>query len=156
MIFHVNSDFYTQVTKTFADLRDKKVIHFDAADVTRVEIHNEHGNIVVNSKGNDMWVIEAPDSLKGKNAASSMLFDPLTALRSDKIIDHPAANITAKVAKPAIEETLTYKDKKTVTVRLSKPEGDVVYAQVSGSPAIYTLKKPDYDPLNYEASSLVQ
>jgi hypothetical protein len=152
----VNSDLYTQVTKTFADLRDKKVIHFDAADVTRVEIHNEHGNIVVNSKGADAWVIESPDNVKGKNAASSMLFDPLTALRSDKIIDHPAGNITSRLSKPAIEVTLTYKDKKTVTVRLSKPEGDLVYGQVSGDPAVYTLKKPDFDPLNYEASSLAQ
>jgi hypothetical protein len=156
MIFDVNPDFYTQVTKTFADLRDKKVIHFDAADVTRVEIHNEHGNIAVNSKGDNMWVIESPDNLKGKNAASSMLFDPLTALRSDKIIDHPAANILSKLAKPAIEVMLTYKDKKTVTVKLSKVEDDVCYAQVSGDPAVYTLKKPDFDPLNYEASSLVQ
>ena len=156
MIFHVNSDLYTQVTKTFADLRDKKVIHFDAADVTRVEIHNEHGNIVVNSKGTDAWVIESPDNLKGKNAASSMLFDPLTALRSDKIIDHPAGTITSRLSKPAIEVTLTYKDKKSVTVRLSKPEGDLVYGQVSGDPAVYTLKKPDFDPLNYEASSLAQ
>jgi hypothetical protein len=41
-------------------------------------------------------------------------------------------------------------------VRLSKPEQDVVYGQVSGDPAIYSLKKPDFDPLNYEASSLVQ
>jgi hypothetical protein len=132
------------------------VIHVDAADVTRIEIHNEHGDIAVNSKGNDMWVIESPANLKGKNAPSSMLFDPLNALSSDKIIDHPPASITAKLAKPAIEVTLTFKDKKTVTVRFSKPEADVVYGQVSGDPAIYTLKKPDYDPLNYEASSLAQ
>jgi hypothetical protein len=156
MIFHVNSDFYTQVTKTFGDLRDKKVIRFDAADVNRVELHNEHGAIVVNSKGDDTWVIESPDNLKGKNAASSMLFDPLTALRSDKIIDRPPASIASKLAKPAIEVILTYKDKKTVTVRLSKPEGDIVYAQVSGDPSLYTLKKPDFDPLNYEASALAQ
>jgi hypothetical protein len=156
MIFHVNSDFYTQVTKTLADLRDKKVIHVSAADVTREEIRNEHGDIVVDSKGDDTWVIESPANLKGKNAGSSMLFDPLNSLRSDKIIDHAPAGIASKAAKSGIEVTLTYKDKKTVIVRLSKPEGDVVYAQVSGDPAIYTLKKPDYDPLNYEASSLVQ
>jgi hypothetical protein len=101
-------------------------------------------------------VIEAPANLKGKNAPSSMLFDPLNALRSDKIIDHPPASIASKTAKPAIEVKLTYKDKKIVTVRLTQPENDVVYAQVSGDPAVYTLKKPDYDPLNYEASSLAQ
>jgi hypothetical protein len=156
MIFHVNSDLDTQLTKSLADLRDKKVIHVDAADITRFEIHNERGDIAVNSKGSDMWEIESPANLKGKSAPSSMLFDPLTALRSDKIIDHPPASITSKAAKPAIEVKLTYKDKKIVTVRLTQPENDVVYAQVSGDPAVYTLKKPDYDPLNYEASALAQ
>jgi hypothetical protein len=156
MIFHVNSDLDTQLTKSLADLRDKKVIHVDAADITRFEIHNEHGDIAVNSKGSDMWEVESPTNLKGKSAPSSMLFDPLTALRSDKIIDHPPAGIASKAAKPAIEVKLTYKDKKIVTVRLTQPENDVVYAQVSGDPAVYTLKKPDYDPLNYEASSLAQ
>ena len=35
MVFHVNSDLYAQLTKTFADLRDKKVLHFDAANLNR-------------------------------------------------------------------------------------------------------------------------
>ena len=38
--------------------------------------------------------------------------------------------------------TLTYKDKKTVTVRLSKPEGDLVYGQVSGNPAVSLSRSP--------------
>jgi hypothetical protein len=156
MVFHVNSDLYSQLTKTFADLRDKKVVRFDSADVTRVEIHNEHGDIAVSSKGGDTWVIESPEKQKGKNAATSMLFDPLTALRADKVIDHPPAGITAKLAKPGIEVTLTFKDKKTVTVRLTKPDNNDVYGQVSGDPAVYMLKRPDYDPLNYEASALAQ
>jgi hypothetical protein len=156
MIFHVNADLYTQLTKTFADLRDKKVLHVSSADFTRFEIHNEHGDIAVNGKEGDTWVVESPASLKGKNASSSMLFDPLNALRSDKIIDHPPASIAAKLARPSIEVTLTDKNKKTVTVRFSKPDPDMVYCQVSGDPAIYTLKKPDYDPLNYEPSSLAQ
>ena len=50
IIFHVNSDLYTQLTKGFADLRDKKVLHFDAADINRVEIHNGHGTSSLNAK----------------------------------------------------------------------------------------------------------
>src|SRR5581483_11993530 len=61
MIFHVNSELYNQLTKTFADLRDKKVIQIDAANLNRIEIHDDHGTLVA-SKSGDTWQIESPDA----------------------------------------------------------------------------------------------
>lgn len=155
MIFHVNSDLYAQLTKTFSDLRDKKVMHTDAANLNRIEIHDDHG-ILVASKSGDTWKIESPDAQKGKNAASYKLVDPLTGLKADQIIDHAGGDVTSKLAKPGIEITLTDKDKKATTVKVSKPAGDVVYAQSSDSPAVYKLKKQDYDSLNIDPSSVVE
>ncbi len=37
------------------------------------------------------------------------------------MIDHPGGDVTSKLAKPAIEVTLTDKNKKTMTLRVSKP-----------------------------------
>jgi len=154
-IFHVNSDLYTQLTKTFGDLRDKKVLHIDAADISRVEIHDDHGTIVASSKG-DAWTMESPDAQKGKNAASAKIFDPLSGLHADQVIDHPGGDITGKLSNPAIEITLTDKNKMTTTLRISKPTGDVVYAQSSDSPSVYKLKKQDFDNLNLEPSSITE
>jgi hypothetical protein len=155
MVFHVNSDLYAQLTKTFADLRDKKVLHFDAANLTRVEIHDDHGILVASSKA-DRWSIESPDAQKGKNAASAKIFDPLTGLRADQVIDHPGAELSSKLSKPAIEITLTDKDKKTTTLRVSKPSGDAVYAQASDSRSVFKLKKQDFDNLDVEPASVVE
>lgn len=154
-IFHVNSDLYAQLTKSFADLRDKRVLHFDSADLTRIEIHNDHGMLVANKNGEN-WAIESPDAQKGKNAASYKLVDPLSGLRADQVIDHPGADVTGKLAKPAIEVNLTDKNKKTTTLRISKPASDVVYAQSSDNPSAYKIKKQDFDSLNFEPSSLAQ
>lgn len=155
MIFHVNSDLYTQLTKNFSDLRDKKVVHVDAADLNRIEIHNDHGSLVAEKSG-DNWKIDSPDAQKGKNAASYKLVDPLTELRADQVIDHPGGDVTSKLAKPAIEVTLTDKNKKTTTLKVSKPAGDVVYAQSSDVPAVYKLKKQDFDNLNFDPSSVTE
>jgi hypothetical protein len=155
MIFHVNSDLYTQLTKTVADLRDKKVLHADAADLNRIEIHDDHGTLVA-SKSGDNWKIDSPDAQKGKTAASYKLVDPMTNLRADQVLDHPGGDVTSKLAKPAIEITLTDKNKKTTTLRVSKPAGDVVYAQSSDSPATYKLKKQDFDNLNVDPSSVAE
>lgn len=155
MIFHVNSDLYTQLTKSFSDLRDKKVLHADAADLNRIEIHDDHGSLVATKTG-DTWKIESPDAQKGKTAAPFKLVDPLTALRADQVIDHAGADITSKLSKPAIEVTLTDKNKKTTTLRVSKPAGDVVYAQSSDAPSVYKLKKQDFDNLDLDPSSVAE
>jgi hypothetical protein len=84
------------------------------------------------------------------------LVDPLTNLRADQVIDHAGGDVTSKLAKPAIEITLTDKNKKTTTLRVSKPAGDNVYAQSSESPAVFKLKKQDFDNLNLDPSSVVQ
>ena len=155
MIFHVNSDLYTQLTKNFADLRDKKVLHVDSNDLNRIEVHDDHGALVANKTGDD-WKIESPDAQKGKTAASYKLVDPLTGLRAGQVIDRAGADITSKLNKPAIEVTLTDKNKKTTTLKVSKPAGDVVYAQSSDAPSVYKLKKQDYDNLNFDPSSVAQ
>jgi hypothetical protein len=154
-IFHVNNDLFTQLNKTFADMRDKKVLHVDAADLNRIEIHDDHGTLVATKSG-DSWKMESPDAQKGKNAAPFKLVDPLTSLKADQVIDHPGGDVTSKLAKPAIEITLTDKNKKTVTLKVAKPAGDVVYAQSSDASSAYKLKKQDFDTLNFDPANVLE
>jgi hypothetical protein len=151
----VNNDLYTQLNKTFADMRDKKVLHVDAADLNRIEIHDDHGTLVATKSG-DAWKMESPDAQKGKNAAPFKLVDPLTSIKADQVIDHPGGNVTSQLAKPAIEITLTDKNKKTITLKVSKPAGDDVYAQSSDAPSVYKLKKQDFDNLNLDPANVLE
>ena len=156
MIFSVNDAVHTQLAKMFSDLRDKKLAHFDPADMNRVEIHNEHGTIIAIRKNETDWTIDSPAAQKGKPAAWSKVIDPITAFQAQKVIDHAEANVIAQLAKPGIEVDLTDKSGKQITLKMSKPSGDIVYTRMSDSPAVYQLKKEDYDGLNFDASQAVQ
>ena len=61
-----------------------------------------------------------------------------------------------KLAKPAIEVVLTDKSGKKLTLKMSKPSGEVVYAQASDISGLSKVKKQDFDSLNFEASSLLE
>ena len=83
------------------------------------------------------------------------MIDPFTNLQADDVIDHPAAKLTALLANPAIRAVFTSTDGKQVTLRVSKPSGDVVYAEASDSLSLYTLSKQTLAGLNLKPADLV-
>jgi hypothetical protein len=138
-------------------LRDRSVLHLAAADLQRVEIHDANGDIVLTAAKDkpDQWTIEAPAAQKGKLAPSWKVIDPFATLQADDVIDHPIAKQVASLSNPAIRAVFTSADGKQVTLRVSKPSGDILYAQASDNPALYTLKKQALDSLNLKPAELV-
>lgn len=155
MIFHVGADLDTQLTKTYGDLRDKKLFQFELGDINRIEIHNTHGTIVMNRKTDTEWTIDSPDNQKGKSGAYSKILYRILDLSADQFVDQPAAALTAKLAKPEIEVILTHDDGKTMTLKMSN-DADVVDAQLGDSPTVYRLKKDAFNNLNLDPSDAVQ
>jgi len=143
--------------KPLQQLRDRSIVHIDAANLQRIEIHDANGDIVVTTTKDkpDEWTIELPAAQKGKLTPSWKVIDPFTNLQADDVIDHPAAKLTALLANPAIRAVFTSKDGKQVTLRISKPSGDVLYAQASDSPSLYTLSKQSLASLNLKPADLV-
>jgi hypothetical protein len=86
--------------------------------------------------------------------SSWKVLDPLGTMRAEEVLDHPAPNQLAQLSTPAIKLVLTGKDGKELSLRISKPSGDFVYAQVSGDTALYKLKKEVLDQLNLSAADL--
>jgi hypothetical protein len=154
-IFRVNADVYKKLTETYDDLRDKKVVRFDPNSINHVELQNANGAIALTRKSADEWTFDAPADQKGKSAGIEKIFSALTEAKGDEVLDHPPADLLARMAKPAVEVDLTDKDGKKLTVRFSKESGDFVYAQSSGGPALYKLKKQALDDLNLKAADLV-
>jgi hypothetical protein len=142
-IFRISGDLYKKLAEGYADLRDKVVVHVDTSDIQSIELRNDNGSVVESRKKDspDEWDIDSPADQKGKTAASYKIFDPLTMLRAEEVIDHPTAALLAQLAKPAITVILTDKAGKLLTVRVSKPVGDFAYAQSSNSAALYKVKK---------------
>jgi hypothetical protein len=157
MIFRISEDLHKKLSEGPGDFRDKQVIHLDAADIQRVEIHDSNGYMVVSSTKDKpgQWTVEAPDAEKGKSAAGWKVLDPLTGLKAEDVVDRPAAGLTAQLANPAVRAVLTDTSGKTVTLRISKPSGDFVYAQASDSSSVYKLKKQVLDNFSLKPADLV-
>lgn len=157
MIFRISDALQKKLSENYAALRDKKLAHFDPADLTRVELRNANGTIIANRTPGkeDNWTVEAPADVKGKSAATWKLFSPLTSARADDVLDHPSPGILAQLAKPEIEAIFTSKDGKKLTVQVSKETGDFVYARTSDGPAVYKLRKNILEQLNFKPSDFV-
>jgi hypothetical protein len=156
-VFRINEALYKKLSENYKDLRNKKLVSLDADDVNRVEIHNANGTVIcVRKKGNpDEWVIDSPDAVKGKTAASGKFFTPLMNARAAEIEDHPASNVAAMLAKPPIEVILTAKEAKTLIIRISENLGGFVYARTSRGPEVYKLNGEGFGDFNFKPADLV-
>jgi Domain of unknown function (DUF4340) len=157
-IFRINEDLYKKLAQNSRDLRDKKLVRFDSGDLNRIEIHNSNGTIVfVRSKDNksDQWLFESPEAQKGKQSASWRFFTSIIQARAQEIVDHPTADISSLLAKPAIEVILTTADAKKLTLNLSKQSGAFVYARTSAGPEVYKLPAEIVKDLDFKAEDAV-
>jgi hypothetical protein len=156
VIFRISDDLQKKLSGNFADLRDKKIAHFDPATITHIDVHNASGAFSLTRKNQDEWAFDAPPELKGKSGSPEQLFSRLEQARADQIIDSPTSAIAAKLAKPAFEAVLTTKDGKTITIDASQVQDadGVIYARTSESPSAYKLKKQLLDDLNVKATDL--
>jgi Domain of unknown function (DUF4340) len=153
-IFRVNQGLVKKLAVGYPDLRDKKIVRLDPADFIHAEIHDANGTIVCSRKGEADWVFDEPADQKGKSASLEKLFSAIGEARADQIIEHPAFDIVARLAKPAFNLTLTTKDGKKLNIAISKESGDFVYARSSAEPTVYKLKKQILDTLNFKPSDL--
>ncbi|HTW31892.1 MAG TPA: DUF4340 domain-containing protein [Candidatus Sulfotelmatobacter sp.] len=149
IVFTVRPDLYSKLADSFTQMRDKSVVHVDESSLDRIQLQNANGTIEISRQGtNGTWKIDAPAAEKGKSASSWKILDPFTSLHADEVIDHPSAALLARMKNPAVTAILTKNDGKQITVRLSKPVGDVAYAQSSDSPELFKIKKETVNDLN--------
>ena len=80
--------------------------------------------------------------------------DPIDNARAQEILDTPPGNIVARLAKPAVEVTITDQIGKTMKISISAAAGDSAYARTSAGPAIYKVEKKLLDDLNFKAADL--
>jgi Domain of unknown function (DUF4340) len=156
MIFRVDEGVYKSLSQKFSDLRDKRVLHADLSGIQHIQIENAAGSMAISLKQDNSgeWTFESPAILNGKPASSWKVLDPIGNLRAVEVIDHPAANLLAQLSSPAVRVILTGKDGKGLTLRISKPSGESVYAQASDSTTLYKLTKQNFDELNLSAADL--
>jgi Domain of unknown function (DUF4340) len=156
MVFRIGADLAKKLGEGFADLRDKSIVHFDAAQLSRIEIRNPNGTIVCVAGKEGKWLVEEPASSKGKEVQTWKVFDPLSSAKALEVLDAPPAAIVAKLAKPAVEVTLTDQSGKATKIAFSAPEGENVYARTGAAgAAVYKLPKQTLDDLSFKLDGIL-
>ena len=153
-IFRISQDLYKKLAENYSDLRDKRIVQFDPANIAHVEIHNSNGVIELTRKNESEWTFDAPAEQKGKPASAEKLFSPLQLARAEEIYDRPAGDVAGRLSKPAFEAVLTDKGGKKIAVEISKEAGGFVFARSSEGAAIYKLKAQTLTDLDFKAGDM--
>jgi hypothetical protein len=167
VIFRVNDTLYKALAETFSDLRDKQLVHFSEGDITQVDVRNQNGTTQCVKNATGDLVIQPAGGPPGgppggptdkpadkKDASQPCPFImPLDSARAQEIYDEPPAAIVSKLAKPAVDVTLTNSSGKKMEIQVSAASGDSVYARTGAGPQVYKLDKQVLTDLSAKPSS---
>ncbi|MFN0084142.1 MAG: DUF4340 domain-containing protein [Blastocatellia bacterium] len=153
-IFKVDAAFHDKVNTRAGTLRSKEIVKIDRDQLKTFYIKNPNGTLVAENKDGNMIVVEPKDK-QGKEAQSFKIFTPFESKASD-IIDKPTAAVLAKLAKPAVEVRLSYKDGKTTTIKYSAADGDDCYVRVEGRGVVYKISKLMLESLSFKIEEAIQ
>lgn len=134
--------------KSLSDLRDKALIKANLDELTRVQVKNPNGKLVVEKDKDGKWLIAEPADRKGKEAKTDKLFT-FEHARATEVIDNAPADVTAKLAHPAVEVQITDKGGKTTALQISAADGDNIFARVEGRSVIYKVSKQVLEDLSF-------
>lgn len=151
-VFKISSSLYDKLNIKPTELRNKEIFKLDRENLSKVEIKNPSLRLVAEKSG-DKWVIKEPADKKDKDAPTLKIINPFET-KADEILDSPGSDVRSKLAKPAVEARLTYKDGKVVEVKVSSADGDNAYATVKGRAEVFKVKKQMLDDLSFKPSDL--
>ena len=151
-IFKISSSLYDKLNIKPAELRNKDIFKLDRDNLTKIEIKNPSLKLVAEKSG-DKWTIKEPVDKKDKDAPAFKVINPFET-KADEILESPSTEARAKLAKPAIEAKLTYKDGKVVELTVSAADGDNAYVSVKGRSEVFKVKKQMLDDLSFKLADL--
>ncbi len=154
-IYKIEKALYDKLNVKLASLRSKEILKISQDDVTRVQLKNPNLALVVEAdKDHTKWLVKEPANKKDKEATAFKIFTPLQS-KAEEVLDKPSAAILAKLAKPAVTVTITFKDGKSATIKVSAADGDNVYVRVDGNSAVYKLNKTMLESLSFKLDEVV-
>ena len=151
-IFKISSSLYDKLNLKPAELRNKEMFKLDKDNLSRIEIKNPNLKLTAEKSG-DKWLIKEPADKKDKDAPAFKVVNPFET-KAEEIVESPSGDVRSKLAKPAVEAKLTYKDGKVVEVKVSSADGENAYVSVKGRNEVFKVKKQMLDDLSFKAADL--
>jgi uncharacterized protein DUF4340 len=151
-VFKISSSLYDKLNIKPSELRNKEMFKLDRDNLSKIEIKNPNLKLVAEKSG-DKWAIKEPADKKDKDAPAVKVINPFET-KAEEILGSPSSDVRSKLAKPAVEARLTYKDGKVVEVKVSSADGENAYVSVKGRSEVFRVKKQMLDDLSFKAADL--
>jgi hypothetical protein len=148
----ISLSLYDKLNLKPSELRNKDLFKLDKDNLSKIEIKNPNMTLVAEKSG-DKWVVKEPADKKDKDAPAFRVVNPFET-KADEIIDSPSSDVRSKLAKPAVEAKLSYKDGRVVEVKVSSADGDNAYVSVKGHSEVFKVKKQMLDDLSLKPSDI--
>jgi hypothetical protein len=136
----------TGVDKSTNDLRDKRLLNFDADKLTRVELQAKGQSVEFGKSGQSEWQIVKPRPLRADSSAVSSLVDKLKDAKMDLTATEDAAKQFAAAPKVATATVTDAAGTQTLEVRKDKDKN--VYAKSTSVDGVYKVNADLADALD--------
>jgi hypothetical protein len=151
-IVKISSSLYDKLNIKASELRTREIFKLEKDNLSRIEIKNPNLKLVAEKTG-DKWTIKEPADKKDKEPPAFKVIDPFET-KAEGVVDSPSADVRSRLAKPAVEAKLIYKDGKVVELKVSSADGENAYVSVKGRSEVFKVKKQMLDDLSFKASDL--
>jgi hypothetical protein len=156
-IFKVKEDLYKKLNVDPLKIRDKKLVRFERADMTNLEVKMKDKEFLFFKGNNGKWKMSRPEGKKGKYISEYRLFWPLEDLEGKEIIDQANwKDPKYGFDDPAVQIRLTDKNKKSIEILLGKTENNLVFARRSDLASVYKFDKKVLDDLNFKVEEIIE
>jgi hypothetical protein len=144
----------TSAGKSVEDLRDRNVLHIDAADVSSFDLANPSGQLAA-SKKNDQWQFTKPGaSLADPDATDGLLQAVANAKMASIVEEKPEHLDRYGLQRPIITLTTTEGKGAPATLLVGKKSGSAYYARDASRPTVFTISNDVYSKLAQKYTEL--
>jgi hypothetical protein len=144
----------TSAGKSLEDLRDRAILHIDAAEVSSFDLMNASGQLAA-SKEQDQWHFTKPAaSLANPDAIDGVLQSVANAKMASIVEEKPENLDRYGLQKPAITFTATAGKGSPVTLIVGKKTGNAYFARDSSRPTVFTIGSDVYSKLTQKYPNL--
>jgi hypothetical protein len=148
-VFTVKTEVYDKLNQKLWEFRDKNVVDVEQDRVAELTFKRADTEIVLKRQDDGKWVVQKPDSLKGKEAFTYKFWYPLTDIKYQSIDDKLAPGS----AKPDIQVTVKSKDGSQRSYQFFQ-QGDKYLARKVGANRIGSISKESFEALKFKPEDL--
>lgn len=155
MVFTIGEELVRELDRSLADLRSKRIAHFDRAQLRRIELRNQHLTLVAETTDGEKWLVREPAEKKDQPAQVSRILSTLEFTRADTVLDVPPAPVARQLEKPAVEISLSSADGSMLHIVVSVVQDGKVYARAGTNTAVFQFSETFFQQLNLQAHELI-